>query len=91
MIALAWLVSLSWSLPQAVVYEVDGHPFVKDFYQCITFNFFSNAPQQRVSIAISKSLNSPFLIDGSKPTFFGNLRRYTCCSVSSFNTGSHFL
>ncbi|XP_003747698.1 gonadotropin-releasing hormone receptor [Galendromus occidentalis] len=50
MIALAWLVSLSWSLPQAVVYEVDGHPVVKDFYQCITFNFFSNAPQQRVYV-----------------------------------------
>ncbi|OQR67346.1 gonadotropin-releasing hormone II receptor-like [Tropilaelaps mercedesae] len=47
MIALAWFVSLTWSLPQAVVYEVEGHPYIKDFYQCVTFNFFTNAPQQR--------------------------------------------
>lgn len=50
MIFLAWFVSLTWSLPQAVVYEVEGHPYIKDFYQCVTFNFFTNAPQQRVYV-----------------------------------------
>lgn len=53
MIFLAWFVSLTWSLPQAVVYEVEGHPYIKDFYQCVTFNFFTNAPQQRVCIVVA--------------------------------------
>ena len=38
---LAWLMTLIFSWPQAVIFRVMKHPN-KEFYQCTTFNFFEN-------------------------------------------------
>ena len=41
MVMLAWLMTLIFSWPQAVIFRVMKHPN-KEFYQCTTFNFFEN-------------------------------------------------
>ena len=41
MVVLAWLLTLIFSWPQAVIFRVLKHP-KKDFYQCTTFKFFEN-------------------------------------------------
>ena len=41
MVLLAWLLTLIFTWPQAVIFRVLKHP-KKEFYQCTTFNFFEN-------------------------------------------------
>ena len=41
MVILAWLATLLFSSPQAIIFRVLKHP-EKDFYQCTTYNFFED-------------------------------------------------
>ena len=41
LVILAWLVTLVFSCPQAIIFRVLKHPH-KEFYQCTTYNFFEN-------------------------------------------------
>ena len=38
---LAWVVTLIFTIPQAILFRVMKHP-EKDFYQCTTYNFFED-------------------------------------------------
>ncbi|KAI1289263.1 Gonadotropin-releasing hormone II receptor [Halotydeus destructor] len=40
LLAGSWITSLLFSLPQGIVYNVQSHPFIPDYAQCVTFGFF---------------------------------------------------
>lgn len=54
MVIAAWILTLIYSSPQAIIFRVLKHP-EKDFYQCTTFNFFE-------SLATEGDLNSILLL-----------------------------
>ena len=41
MVAVAWILTIVFASPQAIIFRVLKHP-VKDFYQCTTVDFFEN-------------------------------------------------
>ena len=41
MVVLAWLLTMLFSCPQAIIFRVKKHP-VKEFYQCTTYNYFED-------------------------------------------------
>ena len=41
MVIVAWILTLIFASPQAIVWRVLKHP-TKDFYQCTTIDFFAN-------------------------------------------------
>ena len=41
MVGVAWILTIIFASPQAIIFRVLKHP-VKDFYQCTTVNFFEN-------------------------------------------------
>ncbi|XP_068214816.1 adipokinetic hormone/corazonin-related peptide receptor variant I-like isoform X5 [Palaemon carinicauda] len=42
MLFFAWAISSVISLPQTVIFDVQLHPSIPDFYQCVTFGFFDS-------------------------------------------------
>ncbi|XP_064110501.1 vasopressin V1a receptor-like isoform X2 [Macrobrachium nipponense] len=42
MLFFAWAISSVISLPQTVIFNVQLHPSIPDFYQCVTFGFFDS-------------------------------------------------
>ena len=41
MVAVAWILTIVFASPQAIIFRVLKHP-VKDFYQCTTLGFYDN-------------------------------------------------
>ncbi|CAL1271544.1 unnamed protein product, partial [Larinioides sclopetarius] len=56
----AWVLSGVFSAPQAVIFRVAKGPFIEDFYQCVTYGFYT-APWQE-QLYTSFSLLFMFLI-----------------------------
>ena len=54
MVALAWIMTIVFSLPQAIIFRVKRHPY-KEFYQCTTINFFADL-SDRVTVNNSTHL-----------------------------------
>ena len=44
----AWLTTLLFSLPQAVIFRVLRHPLV-EFYQCTTWGYFENLATRNIT------------------------------------------
>ena len=59
MVIMAWLVTIIFTVPQAIIFRVLKHP-VKEFYQCTTFNFF-------------EELSSPVKIGNTTHLYLGGL------------------
>ena len=47
MVIMAWVVTLIFTIPQAIIFRVMKHP-AKEFYQCTTYNFFESLSTQVV-------------------------------------------
>ena len=59
MVIMAWLVTIIFTIPQAIIFRVLKHP-EKEFYQCTTFNFF-------------EELSSPVVIGNTTHLYLGGL------------------
>ncbi|XP_020712343.2 adipokinetic hormone/corazonin-related peptide receptor variant I-like [Athalia rosae] len=46
MLAIAWVCSLLYAVPQSVVFHVSTHPKYPEFQQCVTFGFFMTQAQE---------------------------------------------
>ncbi|KAF8792205.1 Gonadotropin-releasing hormone receptor like protein [Argiope bruennichi] len=49
----AWVLSAVLSAPQAVIFRVAKGPFIEDFYQCVTYGFYTAAWQEQVYTSFS--------------------------------------
>ena len=55
MVIVAWILTLLFASPQAIIFRVLKHP-EKEFYQCTTYNFFESlASEERFDILIEKN------------------------------------
>ncbi|XP_055339307.1 gonadotropin-releasing hormone II receptor-like [Paramacrobiotus metropolitanus] len=53
MIALAWIMAHLCSVPQAIIFHVEEHPNYKNFYQCVTFNYFTKYQEIAYNLGIT--------------------------------------
>ena len=56
MVVLAWLLTMLFSSPQAIIFRVKKHPR-KEFYQCTTYNFWESVSTIRQGPGNSTSLS----------------------------------
>ena len=52
MVTFAWLLTILFSSPQAIIFRVLKHP-TKDFYQCTTINYFEDLSNEVVVVSDS--------------------------------------
>lgn len=53
LVAGAWLLSFLLSLPQLVIFRVSRGPFVEEFYQCVTYGFYTEPWQEQLYTGFS--------------------------------------
>ena len=51
MVIFAWLLTLLFTFPQAIIFRVLRHPMA-EFYQCTTWDFFENLASEVIIIVI---------------------------------------
>ena len=56
---LAWVITLIFTIPQAIIFRVMKHP-EKEFYQCTTYNFFED-------------LSTPFMVGNASKLLLAGL------------------
>uniref|UniRef100_A0A8D8T8A3 Gonadotropin-releasing hormone receptor n=2 Tax=Cacopsylla melanoneura TaxID=428564 RepID=A0A8D8T8A3_9HEMI len=44
----AWILSAICSLPQMVIFHLEKGPFIEDFYQCVTYGFYTEPWQEQL-------------------------------------------
>ena len=64
---LAWVVTLIFTIPQAIIFRVMKHP-EKEFYQCTTYNFFED-----LSTAMMVGNDTQLLLAGLTPVEWADL------------------
>ncbi|XP_021931106.1 gonadotropin-releasing hormone receptor isoform X3 [Zootermopsis nevadensis] len=53
LIIFVWVLSLTLSIPQLVIFHVEKGPFYEDFYQCVTFGFYTEPWQEQLYTTFS--------------------------------------
>ncbi|XP_068083917.1 gonadotropin-releasing hormone receptor-like [Anabrus simplex] len=53
LIVLAWILSLVLSIPQLVIFHLEKGPFYEEFYQCVTYGFYTEAWQEQLYTTFS--------------------------------------
>ena len=64
---LAWVVTLIFTIPQAIIFRVMKHP-EKEFYQCTTYNFFED-----LSTPVMVGNTTQLLLAGLTPVQWADL------------------
>ena len=79
MVVLAWLLTMLFSCPQAIIFRVKKHP-EKEFYQCTTYNFFSD-------------LSTPVMVANRTQLVLGGLTPKQCADLyhTIFNSQIFFI
>ena len=67
MVVLAWMLTMLFSCPQAIIFSVKKHPD-KDFYQCTTVNFFED-----LSTPTMVDNTTQLVLNGLTPKQWGDL------------------
>ena len=67
MVIMAWVVTLIFTIPQAIIFRVMKHP-AKEFYQCTTYNFFEG-----LSSVIVVGNQTQLLLAGLSPVEWADL------------------
>ena len=70
MVVLAWVLTMLFSCPQAIIFSVQKHPN-KDFYQCTTENFFENLSTP--VLENNNNNNTKLVMGGLTPKQWGDL------------------
>lgn len=53
MVAAVWMLSAALSLPQVFIFRVQRGPFEEEFYQCVTYGFYSAQWQEQLYTTVS--------------------------------------
>ncbi|XP_060804656.1 gonadotropin-releasing hormone receptor isoform X2 [Amyelois transitella] len=53
LVIIAWVLSFLLSIPQIVVFRVVKGPFIEDFYQCVTYGFYTERWQEQAYTTLS--------------------------------------
>ncbi|XP_054715567.1 gonadotropin-releasing hormone receptor-like [Uloborus diversus] len=56
-VLIVWILSALFSIPQAVIFRVVRGPFVEEFYQCVTYGFYTAEWQEQLYTTTSLVLN----------------------------------
>ncbi|XP_053611426.1 gonadotropin-releasing hormone receptor [Plodia interpunctella] len=53
LVIIAWVLSFLFSIPQIIVFRVAKGPFVEEFYQCVTYGFYTERWQEQAYTTLS--------------------------------------
>ncbi|CAB4058902.1 GNRHR [Lepeophtheirus salmonis] len=67
--AIAYILSAVLSLPQIAIFRVSKGPFIEEFYQCVTYGFYTAKWQEQIKFHEQKTLRQQKMKRASKKSF----------------------